>query len=173
MGLETIAIIGAAGALTQGLAGFQQARFQQAVAKRNEAAARDQAAAEEERFRRDRQRRIGATRAAFAASGTRVEGSPLEVLADQAMIAEEDALLIRHGGEIRAGEQALRAKVAGQQAAGSLLSGFVGAGASIGGGYLAAQSRGEPFFGFGGPSTTPRGFGKSAGIIPGLNGNPR
>lgn len=83
----------------------ENAQFELDLAERNAQAAIDRAAAEEVRLRRDRDRRIESTRATFGASGVQIQGSPLEVLADEAMEAEEDALLIRFGGE-RVAEQA-------------------------------------------------------------------
>lgn len=125
MGIETAILLGVAGASIAGgisakkAAGRQasqtqqQAEAQAAVARqnakfelrlgdRNAEAAILQAAAEEERLRTDRERRISATRAAFGASGVQLQGSPLDVIADQVMTAEEDALLIRFGGELAA-----------------------------------------------------------------------
>lgn len=146
-GLEVLTIAGAA---TQGAGGFLQARaaqkaaqqnvaFAQEVGERNAQAILAQAGAEETRLRRDRARRLGATRAAFGAAGVQVEGTPLDVLADQVATAEEEALLIRHGGvvgaenariggAIRARDQRIAAGQAKQQGATSLL----GAGFSIG-----------------------------------------
>lgn len=48
------------------------------------------------------QRQLGRTRATIAARGVTLEGSPLDFLADQAMEIEEEALLIRFGGESKA-----------------------------------------------------------------------
>lgn len=87
----------------------QNAQFELDLAERNAQAAIQQAAAEEVRLRRDRGRRIESTRAAFGAAGVQVQGSPLEVLADEAMEAEEDALLVRFGGE----QEAQRVRLAG------------------------------------------------------------
>ena len=83
----------------------QNAAFELRLAERNAQAAIQQAAAEEVRLRRDRGRRIETTRAAFGASGVQLQGSPLEVIADEVMEAEEDALLIRFGG-VQAAQQA-------------------------------------------------------------------
>lgn len=83
----------------------ENAAFELELAEHNAEAAIQQAAAQEVILRRDRDRRISTTRAAFGAAGVQLQGTPLEVLADEAMEAEEDALLIRFGGE-RAAEQA-------------------------------------------------------------------
>lgn len=83
----------------------QNAAFELRLAERNAQAAIQQAGAVETRLRRDRDRRIESTRAAFGASGVQFQGSPLEVIADEALEAEEDALLIRFGG-VQAAQQA-------------------------------------------------------------------
>ncbi len=92
-------------AALQAAAARQNARFELALGERNAEAAILQAAAEEERLRTDRERRISSTRAQFGASGGQLQGSALDVIADQVMTAEEDALLIRFGGE-QAAQQA-------------------------------------------------------------------
>lgn len=152
--VSPLTLFSAGGSLIQGFGGFQQARFQQqaaqqnavfaaALGERNAQAELQRAEAEEVRFRRDRQRRSAATRAAFGAAGVQVEGTPLEVLADQAAEAEEDALLIRLGGltaaqrarlrgDVEAREQRLRAAAFRQQAGTSLLAGGLEAGETIG-----------------------------------------
>lgn len=83
----------------------QNAEFELALGERNAEAAIQQAAAEEERLRTDRERRISSTRAQFGASGGQLQGTALDVIADQVMTAEEDALLIQFGGE-QAAQQA-------------------------------------------------------------------
>lgn len=115
-GLEALVIAGLA---TQAVSGFTQARaetraatqsaqFAQALAERNAAAAEQQAAAEEMRLRRDRARRLGLTRAGFGAAGVQLAGTPLDVLADEAAEAEEEALLVRFRGRVGAQEARLR-----------------------------------------------------------------
>ena len=83
----------------------QNAAFELQLAERNALAAIQQAEAEEVRLRRDRERRISSTRAAFGASGGQFQGTALDVIADEVMEAEEDALLIRFGG-VQAAQQA-------------------------------------------------------------------
>lgn len=134
------ALIGGAQILS-GIAGYQQAQFQSAVARANAQAARQQAEAEEVRLRREFVRRQAATRAAFGAAGVGLAGTPLDVLAEQAMIAEEDALLVRYGGRMQAREARLEASLFGRQATGSLLGGF----ASGLGTVLTAPTRPPPF----------------------------
>ncbi len=161
-------IIGAVGSVVQGIQARQQARFQERVARqnaeiaiaigeRNAKAAIIQAAAEEERFRLIRRRQISAARAAFGSAGVQVEGTPLEVLADQARMAEQDALLVRHQGTVAAENArlgalldarrstitAIGARQRGQQA---LVAGFVNAGSTLLTGFDEVQQRkqGDP-----------------------------
>ena len=108
-GLEPLVILAIVGSVTTAAAGFAQAQaasrtakqnaaFAQKVGERNAQAIEAQSAAEEMRLRRDRARRIGATRAGFGAAGVQLEGTALAVLSDQTAEAEEDALLLRFGG---------------------------------------------------------------------------
>lgn len=131
-GLGTLGtVIGGVGTVLGGIASRQQAQFQSAVARSNAIAAQQQAAAEEVRFRRERARRMGATRAAFGAAGVSMEGTPLDILAEQALIAEEDALLIRFGGQQRAREQRLQAQLFEQEGQGALVGGILKGGSTI------------------------------------------
>lgn len=94
----------ATGSSLQGISSIGQGLFAMHMANKNAKAAEQQAAAEEVRFRRSSARRMGKIRAAFGASGGTFEGSPIDVLADLAAEEEEDALLIRFGGAVRARE---------------------------------------------------------------------
>ncbi len=125
------------------------ANFQAEVARQNARAEVQASAAEETRLRREQRRRIGATRAAFGAAGVTLAGTPLEVLSEQALIAEEDALLVRFGGQVRAREERARGALfaaAGQQA---FVGGLFEAGATLLGGFesgafrLGRRSRGS------------------------------
>ncbi len=90
----------------------ENADFELELAEFNAKAAIEQAAVVEERLRRDRGRRISQTRAAFGASGVQVgEGSSAEVIEDEVMEAEEDALLVRFGGEQRAKQARLTGQI--------------------------------------------------------------
>lgn len=137
-------VLSAAGTVMGAIQSANQAKFQADIADRNAQAAKFQAEAEEGRFRRTAFRQMGATRAAFGAAGTTLGGSALDVLADQAMELEENALLIRYGGKSAYDEQKLRASsyrsqvmptiLGGSlQAAGGLASGLNSAGMFSGG----------------------------------------
>jgi hypothetical protein len=91
-----------------GLAKAKEAEFQEELADRNAVAARRQAELDEVRTRRSQRRVAGRTTAQFGAAGITLMGTPLEVLADQALEQEENAMLVRFGGDIAA--QRSRAK---------------------------------------------------------------
>lgn len=173
----TIALVAAtAGAAVQGVSSLQQGRFaakaarqsaqfSQELGERNAIAAEQQAGAEEARVRRDSQRRLGALRARFGASGFTFAGSPLEVLADQAMEAEEDALLVRHGGRTAAQQARLQgavgfqrgqlsASIATQEANAAATGSFIQAGTSLLGAFPGSS-----------PSTTFDPFAPGSGAI--------
>jgi hypothetical protein len=108
MAAMTTAVIAGAGTLMSFYGSQQQAKAAKAAGKLNAQDAEENArlaverAAEDERqfrlsFRRDQASNV----AAIASSGVKLEGSPLEVLQDNAASAERDALNIRRGGEIQ------------------------------------------------------------------------
>jgi hypothetical protein len=72
----------------------------------------DAAAAREAMLRRDNRKREGATRAALAGSGLTIEGSPLDLIADEANISELNARLVRYDGAARAAELRNRGRAA-------------------------------------------------------------
>jgi hypothetical protein len=106
MAAITTAVVATAGV---GLSYYGQMQQAKAARRAGELNAQDaeenarlsaQRAAEDERifrlsFKRDQSRNM----AAIGASGIKLEGSPLEVLQDNASMAETDALNIRRGGE--------------------------------------------------------------------------
>lgn len=110
-------------------------RYNQQLSERNAAIARDQTAAEIIRQQRTARRVQGAARAAYGASGVTMEGSPLDVLEDNATQAELDTLTLRYRGELRAQgyeQEGAMARFRGDQqaragrmaAAGTLLSSY-------------------------------------------------
>jgi hypothetical protein len=122
------------GAVEQGKAAKKAAAMNAQEAELNAQLTAEKAAEDERQFRLSFRREQGRNQAAIGASGIKAEGSPLEVLQDNAAMAEQDALRIRRGGQIerdafmrqagnyrQAGRAASRA--AGIGAAASLLSG--------------------------------------------------
>lgn len=157
-----VAIASAGAAVVGGISAIQQGRFQNKIAKQNADLARaageknarlalGQSRAEEARKRREGLRRLGLTRAIIAARGITVEGSPLDLLAEEAAVIEEDALLIRFGGEVQAQsllfgaavsarEQLISGRLASARGIGQGIALFGAAGASLLGGFGAAGS---------------------------------
>lgn len=119
--------VGAAalGAVSQANAGKSAKRW----AAHNAAQERKLAGERERISRRQSDLLKGRQRAAAAAQGTTMEGSPLLALEDTAAEAELEALHIRQGGEARAAAQMKRGKdaqVASYMDAGSTLLGGIG-----------------------------------------------
>jgi hypothetical protein len=110
------------------------AKYNAAVAE-NQATAAEQAAAADADLIRDRARRVRAAAIArVGGSGLALQGSPLEVLAEDARQTELDALRTKHAGALRAGDArvrgtqelfygATRAQAANYQGQGAILSG--------------------------------------------------
>lgn len=161
----------------------QRAKLQEIEAARANQAAREQRAIgqqEAERRRRQGRKQRGAARAAIGASGVQLEGTPTDVLADQAVEAELNANLAEFESGLRARElrreQAKKLTQANQlesrassvettgffKAAGSLLKGGTQAAGSLGGG------SGGPGGGTGGGGT---GSGTNAPGGPGGEGS--
>ena len=99
-------IVSAGSSIASGVASITQGRASAKMAEQagayNAALTRTEAAVDENGSRRDSTRRIAALRAGVAGQGTTFEGTPLDILTDQVMLAEERALLIRYAGEQRA-----------------------------------------------------------------------
>ena len=100
------------GAIQQGNAANQAAKFNSAVANNNAIAARQNASENAKRQQREARQRAGANRANAAASGT-FGGSAFDLLEDNAMEEELDRLTIIHQGELKA---------SGLEASGGLMS---------------------------------------------------
>jgi hypothetical protein len=82
-------------------------------------------------FRLSFNRDQGANVAAIGASGIKMEGSPLEVLRDNAANAESDALRIRKGGEIEAESFRRQARNLRQGGRAARQAGDIGAAAGL------------------------------------------
>ena len=151
----------------QGIGGYQQGKFRQRLAQRNADQERLDALGAANRIGRQTRREMGLARAGVGPQGTTFAGSPLMVLADLAMEAEDQRLLALAGGESRAASQEAAAEGYGQMASGSLLRGAIGGGIGLGFGIgppLAAQ-----FPSVGGvTSVAPRG---PSAVLTGANRN--
>ena len=125
------AITSAVGGGISAIAGYTAGMRDSDRAEKNAASVQLAANAEEERLRRDRVRRMGAIRAAYGAAGVQMTGTPLEVLGDQAMEAELDALTVRHGGRVQAESFEDQADESRNKAIGSLIGGTFEVGTSL------------------------------------------
>lgn len=125
------AAVGAVGAIRQGNATAKAAKTNALFQQRNAVIARQQAAEDADRSRRAARRRLGALRAGFGASGVSLEGSPLDVLEDQAMESELDALTIQYQGELSAIGLESEAALSRERARASKTAGYLKAGSSL------------------------------------------
>lgn len=125
----------AASALSQGLAANKAAQFNAAVLGQNAALARQQGEMEAEQIRRLGRKRIGEARAAYAASGVRMTGSALDVLADSERQVELDAATARWNAELRASGMQSQAALSRMQGRAALTSSLLQAGAAGARGY--------------------------------------
>lgn len=114
-----------------GVQAFGQARAGREAARageENQERILEETALLEQQQRRTDQEQLARARAASAASGFAMTGTPLEVMAESERQAELNAWIVRRGGQLRAeaarraGRQARRAGYWG--AAGTLLSGL-------------------------------------------------
>lgn len=131
----TLAIAGTAfqavGAIRQASAESNAAKFNAQVAENNARIARQNAVENAARQRRENQRRLGAIRAGFGASGISLEGTPLDVLEDSAAEAELDALTIEHQGALEAAGFSSSAALSRTRARSAKQAGFVKAGTAL------------------------------------------
>lgn len=151
----TIAIVAATavmavGTIANGVAQSNASKYQANVATQNATAAQQQAQQAALLQERKTKQMLGATTAAYGASGVTTEGSPLDVLASSASAAELDRQTILYQGHVRAAGYTSDAQLdkmaassamtnAGFSAAGALLSGGAkvygrSPGANLGGG---------------------------------------
>ena len=145
-------LVGAAGSVVQGIAAKQQGNFEADIARQNAQTATERAGAEETRLRRGQSRRIASFQARLGAQGTTFQGSPQSLLNDQILEAEEDAFLVRFGGQAQARNELLRADIAESRGRGGLIAGLTGGGQTLLTGFGAGAFSG------GGDSSPDRGF---------------
>lgn len=125
------AAIGALGAIQEARASSAASEFNAKIADNNAIIAEQNAAADEGGQRRSASRQAASSRAAIAAAGVTLEGSPLEVLEDQALEAELDALNIRYGGRLQAGNYRSQAQLDRSAARSAKTQGFLSAGSTL------------------------------------------
>ena len=116
------AAIAAGASVAGGLQQQEQAKVNAQVLEDQARVQKQAAALEADTLRRQAEAVKSRQRAAYAASGVTLEGSPLQVLEDTAAEAELDALAIRWSGsvaEAQSRRQAAEARLAGRMAAGA------------------------------------------------------
>lgn len=93
----------ASAAKAQGQQQYQVAMYNQQLAQQRATYARQKAKVEEGNLRTRQRKQLGSMRAAYGSSGVDLEvGSPLDVLEEASVLAELDALSVRHAGEVEA-----------------------------------------------------------------------
>lgn len=160
MSLETILLVGSAmqgaGSIFQGASGGAAADYNAAVARQNAIIAQQQGVAAVEAQQRTAARTQGSIIANYGASGVQADsGSPLDVLADSARMAELDKLTTQYNYQLKAAGFTQQAALSDMQAKAARTSGIIGAiGAGVKGygGYLSIG--GTPIPTFGGGSDT-------------------
>ncbi len=129
MAVSTAASAG--GAIYSGIKQEEAAEYSAKVAEQNAEASLKKAAYDEEAQREKVKRLLSTQRAAYGKSGVDLTGSPLLVLEDTAAQGELDALAIRYGGEIEAGQQKSKAELYRLQGQTAKTEGFIKAGTTI------------------------------------------
>ena len=125
------AAVGALGAIQQARSSAAASEFNAQVADNNAITAEQNAAADERQQRRTASREAASSRARIGAAGVSLEGSPLDVLEDQALEAELDALNLRYGGKLQASNYRSQAQLDRSRARSAKTQGFISAGTSL------------------------------------------
>lgn len=94
-------IVGTVGKLTEGSANSAADRFNADVAGQNEQIAAEQGRQQLQQQQIDAQRKLGAIKAGFGASGVTTDGSPLDVLADSYTQSQTDANTIIFNSKVK------------------------------------------------------------------------
>ncbi len=141
-GIETALLIGGAAlsgisAISQGVAANQAAQFNAKIAERNARLARANAQAEASIVKTQTDRKAGAARAAYGASGVTLEGSPLEVVSQIVADGELDRLTTLYQGNLEAAGFQTTAQVERASGRAALRAGVVNGASSflLGGAY--------------------------------------
>lgn len=125
------AAVGALGAVQEARASAAASEFNARIADNNAIIAEQNAATDERKQRRVAERERASSRARIGAAGVALEGSPLEVLEDQALEAELDALNVRYGGRLQASNFRSQAQLDRSRARSVRTQGFISAGTSL------------------------------------------
>lgn len=112
------AVAAGVGAVASAWGSIQAGRQQQATAKFNAEletqrarAEMESAAYEEKQVRRERSRLLSRQAALYGKAGVKMEGSPLDVMAETAAESELEALMTRKYGAVKAGQALSQAQI--------------------------------------------------------------
>lgn len=133
--------LSALGSIQEGRAESKAGKRQAWVGRQNAKAAREQGAEDARRFRVYGRKQLGAGRAAVGASGIRLSGSAMEVIAENARNLELDAQTIEYEAELRAWNFEQGAKADAAQASTSRTLGLMDAASTVLTGISTYQSR--------------------------------
>lgn len=100
--MATSAAIGAVGAITNSQSEASADKYNARIAEQNAVGAMQQAQSTALLQQEQARRSIGATTAAYGASGVTMSGTPLDVLANSAATAERDRQNIMYKGQLQA-----------------------------------------------------------------------
>lgn len=139
MGIETMILAGAGlkalGSIQQGNAAANASKYNARVAEQNANMSLEQSR-EQSRLRRVEARKvIGASRAAYGASGVVMEGSPLDALEESIYTSEMEAMNAEYQGQVEATNYRNQAKMYRVTARNQRIQGYIGAASSLAGGY--------------------------------------
>jgi hypothetical protein len=123
--------IQAVGAIQQARAQQQAANYNKAVSERNANIARQQTEADVISLRKKQYQQFGALRAAVAASGVTIEGSPLDLLESSVIEAELDIQRLEYSGELKAAGYEGDADLYSMQAKNAKTAGYFNAASSL------------------------------------------
>lgn len=116
----------------KGVAGFEQGKYNAAVAKQNARIAEADGAAEQAAIRREARAAMGSAIAQQGASGIQLgTGSALDILNESALNAELNAMSARRVATIRGQGLRAEAKMYRRSATQALIGGAIGAGSEI------------------------------------------
>lgn len=151
--------VGAVGSIVKGESEAVAYEYNASVARRNAQTSAEQGVAAVEAQQRNSVRRIGAAIAAYGASGVQVDsGSPMDVLADSARMAELDRLTTQYNYALKGAGYQSQAQLADMGAETARTSGYLNA-LSVGG---QGAARAIPMFGSANPDAWAAGGGGAA-----------
>lgn len=135
-------VVSAIGALQSASSQRDAANYNARVAADNAVVARQQGEADAARLRRQSVKTLGDMRAAFAANGISLEGSPLDVLGDSASQFELDIQNATYNAELRALGYQNESTLSRSRADSAMTAGYLNATGTILGGAAKAVSYG-------------------------------